>query len=250
MLVAHVRGHGVLREADKGEKTSWFWRLDPRAKIAGIFAFVVVTALLTTPEAVVLALASAIVLSAASGVHAKRLIIAYATAFPFIALASISIFLFSGTERGMTMLARTSSCVMPLLVLALGTDTFDLFTGLRRLKVPGMITTLLMLTFRFLLLLSDEYERMKLSRRARGFRGGRSILDKYGFRVLSSTAGMVLVRASARADRVYEGLKCKAFRKDMIPWKISSLRPVDLVFLLTLAIVATTLAIAQCGVLT
>ncbi|OGS56710.1 MAG: hypothetical protein A3K60_02470 [Euryarchaeota archaeon RBG_19FT_COMBO_56_21] len=249
MIITHVRGHSALRERDEDLDTSWFSQLDPRVKIVGVFSFVVVAALLTRPEGVTIALTAAIALAAASRVSAKRLIVAYAAAFPFVALASASIFLFSGWDRGLTMLARTSSCVIPLLVLALGTETFDLFSGLRRLKVPGMITTLLMLTFRFLLLLSDELERMKVSRQARGFRGGRSLLDRYGLRVLSFTAGMVLVRASARADRVYEGLRCKAFRKDMIPWRTSSVRSRDMAFLACLAIVAGVLAAVQYEVL-
>ncbi len=249
MIIAHVRGHGSLHETDESRAPTWFFRLDSRAKILGIFAFVIVAALLTIPEAVALALVSSLLLALVSRVPARSLTLAYATALPFIALASISVFLFSGWERGVTMLARTSSCVIPLLVLALGTETFDLFTGLRRLMVPALITTLLMLTFRLLLLLSDEFDRMKISRKARGFRGGKSILDRYGFRVLSSTAGMVLVRTSARADRVYEGLRCKAFRRDMVPWRTATLRYGDAAFLLCLIIASATLAAAQMEVI-
>ena len=249
MIVAHIRGHAAVKDVDDGQRITWFSKLDSRVKIISVFSFVIVAAMLTRPEAVVSALAAAVVLAAASRIPAKRLLFSYATAIPFIALASVSVFLFAGPERGITMLARTSSCVIPLLVLALGTETFDLFTGLRRLRVPGMITTLLMLTFRFLLLLSDELERMKISRRARGFRGGRSILDRYGLKVLSFTAGMVLLRASSRADRVYEGLRCKAFRRDMKPWRTSSVKMRDLAFLACVAFAAIILAAAQYGVL-
>ena len=218
-------------------------------KIVGTFGLVVVASLITRPEIVLVALAAAVAIAAISRVFPKRLLVAYAAAFPFIAFASVSVFLFSGWERGFTMLARTSSCVILLLVLALGTETFDLFSGLRRLRVPGLITTLLMLTFRFLLLLSDELERMKISRKARGFSGGRSLLDRNALRVISFTAGMVLVRASARADRVYEGLKCKAFERDMKPWRSTSVGAVDVVFLASFAIIAGLLAFGQYGAL-
>lgn len=249
MIVAHIRGHAAVQDVDDGQRSTWFSKLDSRVKIVSMFSFVVVAAMLTRPEAVASALTAAIMLAAASRIPVKRLLVAYATALPFIALASVSVFLFAGMDRGFTMLARTSSCVIPLLVLALGTEAFDLFTGLRRLRVPGMITTLLMLTFRFLLLLSDELDRMRISRRARGFRGGKSILDRFGLKVLSFTAGMVLLRASSRADRVYEGLRCKAFSRDMKPWRTSSVRSGDLAFLACMTLTAFVLAAAQYGVL-
>ncbi|OGS43971.1 MAG: hypothetical protein A3K76_00585 [Euryarchaeota archaeon RBG_13_57_23] len=249
MIEAHVRGHRARDEEDGSAESSWFWQLDSRVKIVGTFGLVVVASLITRPEIVLVALAAAVAIAAISRVFPKRLLVAYAAAFPFIAFASVSVFLFSGWERGFTMLARTSSCVILLLVLALGTETFDLFSGLRRLRVPGLITTLLMLTFRFLLLLSDELERMKISRKARGFSGGRSLLDRNALRVISFTAGMVLVRASARADRVYEGLKCKAFERDMKPWRSTSVGAVDVVFLASFAIIAGLLAFGQYGAL-
>lgn len=202
-------------------RDSWFRSIDSRAKLVGVLSFVTVSAVLTDFVLIAVSLMTALSFAIASRVRPMALIKAYLVALPFIALASISVFLFVGLEQGVNMLARTSACVIPLIVLVSGTETFDLFAGLRRLKVPAVITTLLMLTHRYILVLSDELARMKIARRARGFRGGRNLLDRYGLNVVSNTAGMVLVRASARADRIYEALKAKGFNKDMSAWRTS-----------------------------
>jgi cobalt/nickel transport system permease protein len=220
MTVGHLRGHGnETIQVDHHSNASWFGLIDSRAKLVGVLSFVVVSATLTDADLIVAALAVALAFAAMSGVRAAILIKSYLVALPFIVLASISVFLFVSIESGINMWARTSACVIPLLVLVSGTETFDLFAGLRRLRVPAVITTLLMLTHRYILVLSGELARMKVARRARGFRGGRSLLDKYGLKVLSNTAGMVLVRSSVRADRIYEGLKARGFDREMHAWR-------------------------------
>lgn len=249
MIVAHVRGHGVsVQISDEHARSHWFGRLDPRAKIVGVFALVLVIALLTRPELIMAALVLAISVAAASRIPYLGLAKAYAAALPFVAFASVSIFLFSGTDKGLAMLGRTSACVLLLLVLVLGTETFDLFGGLRRLKVPAVLATLLMLTYRYIIVVSEEFSRMRVARKARGFGGGRSLLDRYALRILSFTAGMVLVRSTGRADRVYEGLKCRGFTGDMTMWKRSELSARDGVFLASMVAVSAVLATAQAGV--
>lgn len=249
MIVTHVRGHGHgLQISEEHARSHWFGRLDARAKIISIFACVVVTAVLTTPELILLALFLAATVAAASQVPYVGLAKAYAAALPFVAFASVSVFLFSGTDKGLAMLGRTSACVLFLLVLVLGTETFDLFAGLRRLKVPAILATLLMLTYRYIIVVSEEFSRMRVARKARGFGGGRSLLDRYALKVLSYTAGMVLVRSTGRADRVYEGLKCRGFTGEMTTWRTSSLSAKDGAFLASLLAASALLAMAQVGV--
>ena len=231
MIVAHISVGRSIERLDEHASQIWFGRLDPRAKLLGVLAFVVATALLTRTTLLLASLAIAIVFAAASRVPVGHLSRAYLAALPFILVASASVFVFGGAEKGLNMWMRVSACTVALLTLATGTETFDLFSGLRRLKVPALLTTLLMLTYRYLLLISDEYERMKTARKARGFAGGRNLLDRNGMRILSYTAGMVLVRSSARAENVYEGLKARGFREDMSMWKRSTIALADASFM-------------------
>jgi energy-coupling factor transporter transmembrane protein EcfT len=59
---------------------------------------------------------------------------------------------------------------------------------------------------------------------------------------------MVLVRSTGRADRVYEGLKCRGFTGDMSTWRRSRLTARDCIFLASLIAVSAVLATAQAGV--
>jgi cobalt/nickel transport system permease protein len=236
------------RDSHDVRDQAWFWRLDSAAKLLGIIAFVTATALLTDTYLLVASASAAFALAIVSGVPYLRLAKAYATAVPFVALASLSIFLFSGIDQGVNMVVRTSSCVLALLVMANGTDTFDLFAGLRRLKVPTHLTTILMLTQKYVLLLSDELARMKVARRARGFAPGRSLLDRYGLRVLSQTAGMVFVRSSGRAQRTYEGMKSRGFVGEMLIWRRSRTTMLDMAFVSVMLTASVALLLLQLGV--
>jgi len=230
--MATVHGNPFqLHKAGRDTEETWFTRLDPRAKLLGILTFVITGAILTSTDLLLAALVLAAALAAASRVSAWNLAKAYIVALPFILLASVSLFIFTGPVQGANMVIRVSTCVLALLVLVNGTETFDLFLGLRRLKVPAVLTTLVMLTYRYVLLISEELDRMRIARKARGFSGGKSLLDRYGLRVLSYTAGMLLVRSSARADNIYEGLKMRGFREDMAAWRRRTMASADFAFL-------------------
>jgi len=249
MIVLHVRTGQAVGHIGEHARSVWFGKLDARAKILGIFSFVIATALLTDPILVLCALVCSIAIASLSRLPLRHLGKAYLAALPFLAFASFSIFLFAGAEKGVMMLARTSACVIALLVLATGTDTFELFSGLRRLRVPGILTTLLMLTHRYLLLLSEELDRMRVARRARGFSGGKNLLDLQAFRILSNTAGMLLVRSSGRAERIFEALRMRGFSKDMRSWRETRIAAPDAVFMLALVAVAAALLLLQLEVL-
>lgn len=240
--------HGRICEVnslDEYAGTSRLRKMDARSKLVGVLIFVVASALLTSLDVVFVSFlfASAFVVTSAIPLgHTLRL---YIGALPFIVIASLSLFLFSGLENGIAMLLRASACVLALIVLASGTYAFELFSGLRRLKAPSIITTLLMLTHRYIGLLAGELSRMTLARRARGFRGGMNLLDKFALKVISYTAGMVFVRSSERADRAYEGLKSKGFDKNMIGWRTTSMEVRDYGFIVGMVAVSTVLLAMQ-----
>jgi cobalt/nickel transport system permease protein len=249
MIVAHVRGHRVMAEGlDEHAKSSWLSGLDARAKLIGILAFVVATSLLTETRLVLASLAFSVAFAALSRVPPRHLARAYLSALPFILIASVSVFLFAGYDRGLDMWARTSSCVLALLVLASGTETFELFAGLRRLRMPAIITTLLMLTYKYILMMSEELSRMTVARKARGFAGGRSLLDSRGIKVISYTAGMVFVRSAERADRAFDALTARGFDKEMRGWRRSKIAAPELSFVAWFVTVSAILMLLQLGV--
>jgi len=250
MRIEHMSSRRfVVKPLDEHAECSRFGGLDARAKLVGVLVFVVASALLTRQDIVFVSLAMSLVLVGASALPIRHVAKLYLGALPFILLASLSFFLFSGVEKGVTMWARASACVLALIVLASSTQTFELFSGLRRLRVPAMLTTLLMLSHKYIVVLSDELSRMTLARRARAFSGGRNLLDRYALKVISFTAGMVLVRSSERADRVYEGLKAKGFEKDLTGWRTSVLGVSDIAFVMAFVAASAVLLVLQTEVI-
>lgn len=243
-----LRSHGRLFEVhplDEHVSESRLGRLDARAKLIGVLAFVVASALLTKLELVFASLAIAAMFAFISAIPLPHTLRLYLGALPFILLASLSLFLFVGFDNGIAMWARASACVLALIVLASGTETFELYSGLRRLRVPAIITTLLMLTHKYITLLTEELSRMTVARRARGFQGGKNLIDRYALKVISYTAGMVLVRSSERADRAYEGLKSRGFQKEMLGWRTKRIATRETVFMASMLSVSVVLLAAQ-----
>jgi cobalt/nickel transport system permease protein len=82
---------------------------------------------------------------------------------------------------------------------------FDqLLLTLRRLRIPAILLAILAFMYRFLFILSDELDTMRLARRARSFERGSRLL---AWRNSAQMIGMLAIRALGRSERVY-GAMC------------------------------------------
>ena len=196
---------------DQYARSSSFYRIDPRAKIIGFLLFVVCIALMQSLFFLLLALFVILLFGVASAVPTKHLVTRYLIALPFVLFASLAALLSSGNEMAMSMFVRISTTVLALIILSATTDFLDILKGFQWMRIPQVFLILLLFMYRFIFLLTDEMHRMSQARRARGFRGGRHILDRLGMRTISFTAGSVLVRASERGNRVYDAMLTRGF---------------------------------------
>ncbi|WP_187355335.1 cobalt ECF transporter T component CbiQ ['Paenibacillus yunnanensis' Narsing Rao et al. 2020] len=101
-----------------------------------------------------------------------------------------------GVSRAGLLLARVMACLSCFLFLMLTTPFMELLQVLRRLRLPQLVLELMLVTYRFLFLLSDTAHGLLLARRLRG--GGRRI-------TLKETAGLGSALL-AGAMRRYRGL--------------------------------------------
>ncbi len=92
------------------------------------------------------------------------------------------------------------------LVLTATTSFTGICLALQKLKVPDVMVTQLLLLFRYIFVLGDEASRMAQARRLRSF--GRRGMD---WRVYGQMLGQLLLRAFARAQRIYLAMKCRGF---------------------------------------
>ena len=82
--------------------------------------------------------------------------------------------------------------------------------ALNWLHVPDKIVHLLLMTYRYVFLIEQEYQRLIRAARFRGFRPGTNL---HTYKTYASIVGMLLVRSAVRADRVYKAMLCRGFKR-------------------------------------
>lgn len=76
-------------------------------------------------------------------------------------------------------------------------------------KIPGKLVHLLLLTYRYIFVIEQEYRRLVRSAKIRAFKPKTNM---HTYKTYAYLAGMLFVRASQRADRVYHAMKCRGFK--------------------------------------
>jgi len=97
---------------------------------------------------------------------------------------------------------RSGLCLATVIILARTTTFGDLLGVLRQARVPALLITTLALMHRYLFVLRDESGRMGRARSARTFTRGR----RFAWLAAASVVGQLFVRASARAERIYDAM--------------------------------------------
>lgn len=235
-------------EIDQYAKESALYPFDTRVKIAGTVLLIVVLAFLTQLLPLIICLAFVTSLILISGVPLAHLGKSYLIAFPFILFASLSIFYSSGAETSLVMFLRISDSVLALLLLASTTPFFELMKGLRWFRFPRVLSSLLLFTYRFIFVLIGELDRMRLARKARGFRGGKHILHREAFRTIANTAGMVFVRSYRRAKSIYRALLSRGYTGEVMTMNDMVLRRKDAVLASSFIMIVVVAFMLQGGV--
>jgi cobalt/nickel transport system permease protein len=117
-------------------------------------------------------------------------------------------------SAGITMAAQItlkSNAIVLALIALIATMHFSILGyALNWLRVPDKIVHLLLMTYRYIFLIEQEYQRLIRAARIRGFQAGTNL---HTYKTYASVVGMLLVRSSLRADRVYKAMLCRGFRR-------------------------------------
>ena len=187
-------------------------RLATGLKFAAALAVVAVTIATPLPEGRLLLGSLAAFLMIATGASrlppsfvARRLLLLE----PFvIGAAVLALFRPHGPAVFMSLLARSTLCLLTMILLA-GTTPFAGLLGiLRKIGVPEMLVSVLALMYRYLFVMLDEADRMRRARSSRTFTAGRART----WRSSAGVIGQLFVRSSGRADRVYGAMLARGWR--------------------------------------
>jgi len=80
---------------------------------------------------------------------------------------------------------------------------------LHRLRVPAKMVYLLLMAYRYIYVIEQEYMRLLRAAKVRGFQAGTNVNT---YRTYSYVIGMLLVRSALRAERVHQAMLCRGFK--------------------------------------
>lgn len=113
-----------------------------------------------------------------------------------------------GIDLAAKITLKSTAILMAFMALVLTMTIATLGHTLNHLKIPEKLVHLLLLTYRYIFVIEEEYRRLFTAAKIRGFRSGTNI---HAYRTWAYLIGMVLVRASVRAERVHKAMLCRGF---------------------------------------
>ncbi len=195
----HGRGHSALHRASAG------W------KLAGALALVLTVVLLPRTQLMGL-LAVAVILAAllvAGQIPLPALLKRMLLLEPLVlGVAGLMLFQPGGGMIFAVVMFKANLCLLTTVLLANTTPFTELVRVLQRVRVPWLFVTTLTLMHRYLFVLADEAERMRRARASRTFTRGRRLQ----WQALASVVGQLFVRASERAERIYNAMCARGWK--------------------------------------
>lgn len=105
-----------------------------------------------------------------------------------------------------SILVRTLLSVQALLILVDSVGFTGLCRSLQRIGVPSVLTTQLMMVYRYMSVLLQESLDMTRARQARGYRRGNMSLGMWG-----TYCGQLFLRTVARSERIHRAMLARGF---------------------------------------
>jgi len=103
---------------------------------------------------------------------------------------------------------RSTLCLLTVILVSNTTPFNKILRVLKRVHVPGLLITTIALMHRYLFVLTAEAERMSRARASRTFVRER----RARWQTLSQVVGRLFVRASERAERIYDSMCARGWR--------------------------------------
>ncbi|MBW1707210.1 MAG: cobalt ECF transporter T component CbiQ [Deltaproteobacteria bacterium] len=233
-------------------------RLDPRLKVlfATVYSFVV--ALSDSFPAMLAALGLSFLLIGLARLNirevAKRvlivngLILLFWLVLPLTFEGEAMFYLgpFAVTREGVLISAmitlKSNAILLAFIALIASTSIATLGYALNRLRIPEKIVHLLLLTYRYVFVIEQEYQRLVRATKIRGFRPKSNM---HTYRTYAYLIGMLFVRASERAERVHQAMLCRGFKGKFYCLREFSFSRLDFVWSVFMAIAVIGLGLAE-----
>ena len=103
---------------------------------------------------------------------------------------------------------RGALSMLTVIMVANTTPFGSILRVLKAARVPALLITTMALMHRYLFVLADEASRMRVARASRTFTRGR----RFHWNTLATVAGQLFVRASERAERIFDAMCARGWQ--------------------------------------
>lgn len=114
----------------------------------------------------------------------------------------------AGVHLASLLATKAMSLVMFMLILLASTRMDHLLKAAQSLRIPGILIQLFALTYRYVFLMIEEFTRLRIALRIRGFQNRANL---HSYRTVGRLMGIVLVRSYEQGERVSQAMRCRGF---------------------------------------
>jgi len=118
----------------------------------------------------------------------------------------------------------------------------SLGNALHKLYVPDKMIFLLLMSYRYIAVIEDEYKRLLRAAKFRGFKPKTNI---HSYKTFAYLAGMLFVRASLRAQRVHQAMLCRGFNKKFYTLDVYNADRSNYIFLIGVLVTGISLVVLE-----
>ena len=153
---------------------------------------------------------------------------------------------FAVSRQGLTMAALITlktNCIVLVIIALVGTSTVSaLGHALGRLGIPEKLCLLLLFSYRYIIVIGQEFQRLSRAAKIRGFVAGTNI---HTYKTYAYLFAMTLVKSWNRAQRVQQAMILRGFNGRFYTMQTYRISPVEIVLLGAVVSVLIVLVIAE-----
>lgn len=155
-----------------------------------------------------------------------------------------------GVEKAVILFLRIFSAMLALTVLNATTGFREVMDGFKHLKVPAILVHIVEFTVRYISVLIDELNRMKIARKSRSYNFKQSVFQFDALRTISQMIAVLFIRSVERGERVYNAMLSRGYGGEKHCCGYCKIKKLDLCWGTTVVFFAVFLKIAEVGGMT
>ena len=205
---------------------------DPRAKILALLVFLIVLAT-TAPDAYsTLAIDSALLIAAIliARLPLAGLLARAAVVLPFSLVFALVSWLAGDAMRAQGLIEKSYLSTVSVLVLVGTTPLPLLLTGMERLGTPRLLVLLTQFLYRYLFVISEQAQHLRLAAACRQGAGNQSGHRRSRFHAAGGALAVLFARSYHRAEGIHRAMLARAFAGRFSPLHPLRFRLADGIF--------------------